>query len=306
MVKIMLKFRTFITLGLTDMLKKIFFLFLFSSNLFSITLNPTYFVNSDNIKLRDIIPDADYDIRLYKIEKNRYSKKVKSKNLIQILSSHGYKEIETSSRYIKFIKKSPIDLSSIKDNIILNYKKKYPAITIHSVEIIPRGYITTLAKKYQVIMPKKFHLSNKGTLHTKTLQNKKVFFDYLLNATLQVHIAKKNVRKGDEVSFTNTKKQKIQLHKLKAIPITSKDFNTVQFKRNLKENKLITEKDVQALYLVKKGSSAVVNINNNNINISFSAKALQSGKLHDIITVQKRDMKRLRVQVIGKNQVTIK
>ena len=40
--------------------------------------------------------------------------------------------------------------------------------------------------------------------------------------------------------------------------------------------------------------------------INFSAKALQSGKLNDIISVRKRDGKRLKVRVVGKNRAEIR
>jgi len=46
-----------------------------------------------------------------------------------------------------------------------------------------------------------------------------------------------------------------------------------------------------------------VNFTDSGLSISFSARALQNGKLHDIITIEKRDKTKLRVRVIGKNRV---
>jgi flagella basal body P-ring formation protein FlgA len=45
-----------------------------------------------------------------------------------------------------------------------------------------------------------------------------------------------------------------------------------------------------------------VSLNSNNISISFTVKALEDGKVNDIIRVEKSNGKRLRVRVIGKNK----
>ncbi|MBL4730447.1 MAG: flagellar basal body P-ring formation protein FlgA, partial [Sulfurimonas sp.] len=264
------------------------------------------FVNSNNIKLQDIFPDAGYNLTLYKIDKNRYSKKVKTKSLRKLLSSHGYDSLESSSKYTKFIKRSPISLTFIEDSIRNAYKQKYQNIRIDSIQIIPRGYIKSLPLKYNVRMPKKYFLSKKGVLSIKTLENKKIFFDYLIDAKIIVYTSRTNIKKATKLSAFNLTKTSLQLDRLKALPMTLEQQNITQAKRNIKINTILTNKDIRALYLVKKGSHVIVSIDNKNITISFSAKALQSGKLHDIITVQKNNMKRLRVKIIGRNQVKMK
>jgi len=284
----------------------ILFLLLVPFNLFANTLNPFYFVHSKNIKLQDIFPHAKYNITLDTIQDNRYSKKIKTKELKKQLAKHGFENLETSSRYIKFIIKSPIDSSFIKNEIAKSYKKSYPKINIDAILIIPRGYVKSLPLKYTVQMPKKFYLSKDGTLNIKTLQNKKIFFDYFIDATLSVYTLNNNTKKGTRISALNTKKETIKFEDFKDIPINIEHLNISQTRRNTKEKTILTRKDIQTLNLVAKGSHVIVNHDSNNINISFSAKALQSGKLHDIITVQKNNMKRLRVQIIGKNQVKIK
>ena len=160
-------------------IRTIFLLFI-ALDLFSLTLNSVYYVNSKNIKLQDIVPTANYDITLYQIELNRYTKKIKAKELIKTLSKHGFKSVEASSRYVKFVKKSPIDLSKIETNIINSYKEKYPDISIDSIIVTPRGYIKSLPPKYEVLMQKKSHLSNSGTIGIRTVDNKKIFFDYII------------------------------------------------------------------------------------------------------------------------------
>lgn len=288
------------------MLSKILLTLLFSFKLFALTLDSTYYIDSRNIKLRDIIPKASYDVTLYKIQQHRHTKRIKSKEIIELLKKHDIKDVRASSSYIKFVKKSPIDTSQIKTKIIKFYKGKYPSIKINSIALMPRSYIKSLPSQYEVIMQKKAHLSNTGTLSIKTLEKKKLFFDYVIDAKLYIYTSRKNTQKGDRLSALNTTKKSIQLDKFRAMPINTEHLNTTQSKRNLKMNSIVTLRDIETLNLVKRGANVSVSFEDKNINISFSAKALQNGKLNDIITVQKRNKQRLKVKVIAKNRVEIK
>ncbi len=288
------------------MLQKIFLLLFFTIHLFSYELHSVYYVDSKNIQVQDIIPNAKPNISLYTINQHKYTKKIKTKDLIALLSQYAYKITKSSSRYIRFIQKSPIDTSNIKSQLIENYKEHYPDLKINSVLIMPRGFVKSLAKKFQVSLNKKAYLSKKGTLSIKTIDNKKLFFDYLIDANLYVYTSKRKLHRGDRVSTLNTIKKNIVFDKFRALPINISHLNTSQAKRNLKVGKILTIRDIQSLDLVKKNAHVSVSLKNGNINISFFAKALQNGKLQDIITVQKNNRQKIRVRIIGKNMVELK
>ena len=135
------------------------------------------------------------------------------------------------------------------------------------------------------------------------LPKKKLFFDYRIEAKIKVYFSRVDIKKSQKVSTLNTIQKIIKLDKLKALPINVNHLNTMQLKRHLKKDKIITIRDIAKLNLVKKGSMVTVVLQNNNINISFLAKALQNGKLRDIITLQKNDKKRIKAKVVGKNRV---
>ena len=90
------------------------------------------------------------------------------------------------------------------------------------------------------------------------------------------------------------------------MPIINIEQNSIQSKHNIKADNLITSRDVEKLDMVKRNATVSVSMNSYNINISFAAKALRAGKLGDIIMVEKRDKKRLKVVVIGINRVEIR
>ncbi len=288
------------------MIYKVIFLLLISLELFSLTLKETYYVNSSNIKLLDIAPDAKYDVTLYRIQKGRYTKRVKTKDLLKVLQKHDLASIITSSRYVKFILKSPIDISQIEQKLQKTYLQKYPNMIINSISVTPRGYIKYISDKYEINIKNRSYLSHSGTLNIKTIENKKIFFDYTIDAHLEVYVSKESIKKGEQLSLRNTAKKNIKFEKFRALPIDVNNINKTQVKRHTKKDLILTLKDIESLNLVKKGSNVNVTLNNQSITISFTAKALQNGKLNDIITVIKSDSKKIQVNIIGKNRVEIR
>jgi flagellar basal body P-ring formation protein FlgA len=287
------------------MVLKISLIFLFCAQIFASQLQETYYVHSHNIKLRDVMPNAAYDVTIYQIEPSRYSKKVKSRDLLNILKKHGFSDLETQSNYVNFIKQSPIDTSKIREEIIKSYVEKYPDIEIKSLNVMPRAYMDSLPEQYEVIMQNRFYLSNSGVLSIKTLDKKKIFFNYTLEASLPVYETKQTLDKAEKISLLNTKQKMIHFDTFRGMPINQTHLNTAQSIRKLTQDTIITTKDIEDLNLVKRGSNVSVTFFDKNINISFSAKALQNGKLNDIITVQKNDQKKLKAKVIEKNRVEI-
>ena len=289
------------------MMVKVFLFFIFITvELLSNTLKDTYYVDSKNIKLFDIFPNARYDLTLYTIDNNKHSKKIHTIKLLKKLKEHGYNSIETSGSYVKFILKSPIDTSKIKTYLFNIYKKKYPEMTINSIRVIPRGFIQELPKRYKIKISKNAHRSNDGIISIKSLDNKKIFFDYLIDANIDVYITKHKIQKEEKITLLNTYKKNIIFDKFRAVPINKKDINSVQTKFHRAKNIILTKRDVEGLDLVKKGSYVNISLKNQNINISFSAKALQNGKLNDIISVQKNNGHKLRVKIIAKNRAEIR
>jgi flagella basal body P-ring formation protein FlgA len=90
------------------------------------------------------------------------------------------------------------------------------------------------------------------------------------------------------------------------MPIQNINKSTIQTKHRLKDGTVLTKRDVIGLFLVKRGSNVNVILNNLNISISFSAKAVQNGRYGDTVSVIRHDGKKLKAVVTGKNTVEIK
>jgi flagella basal body P-ring formation protein FlgA len=290
------------------MIKRYLFLFLFLcfSLLANTQLNNVYYVDSNEVMLDDVISGADGNILLFKLSKAKHTKKVRAKELISTLKNYGYKTVKSKHQYIKFIKKSPIDTSRLESALYNYYKDNYNEIDIQNIFVNPRTYIESLPKEYTVSMKKNSFLKKDGVISIKTSSHKKLFFNYTIDAVLDVYISKHKIKKDAELSLTNITKKRVVLEKFRAKPFQPNSSTKSQAKHHISANKVITVRDVVELNLITRNSQVQITMNNNNINISFSAKALQNGKLNDIIKVQKSNGKILRVKVTGKNMAEIR
>ncbi len=289
------------------MLFKILLFLLTISPLFSqIVLSEIYEINSSKIYLNDIISNSSIEKLLYTIDPNKHSKRVKSADLKKILQELGFKHISSSSRYIKFQIKSPIDTRVIKTFLKQHYLSKYKTLSIQNIHVYTHSFIKKLPKNYKIEIRRKSHLSHIGMIDIKDEHNKKLFFNYTIQASVKVLQTTKKIKRNEKLSFINTRYKTITFDKFRAIPIMVLINNTLQAKHQIKNFKTITVNDVETLDFVHKNSQVSVSLNNNGIYITFTAKALQNGKLGDIITIQKQDLTRLKAKVVGKKKVELR
>jgi len=269
-------------------------------------LKNVYYINSDTVTLQTIINDINSDFVLFKIENHRHTKRIKSTELIKILKKHGYKGYTSKHNYVSFIKKSPINTTKIKSRLKEYYHNNYEQIDIRNIIVEPRSYTTSIADNYTIEIRPRNYLKKDGIINIKNSKKSKIFFNYTIDANVNIYITRKKIRKNTELSAINSSKKSIILEKFRAKPIQTINKSTLQTKRHIAKGKVLTIRDVETLSVVKKGAYLNIVFKNNNIDISFSAKALQDGKLNELIKVAKPDGTRLKVRVIGKNQAEMR
>jgi len=164
----------------------------------------------------------------------------------------------------------------------------------------------SIPKTYTIKIKKNSFLHKDGVLSIKTQKNKKIFFNYKIQASIGVFISRIKIKKDSELSVVNLKQKRVILDKFRAIPYQNIEAGMYQAKHHISENKIITIRDIADLSLVKKKTDVSITMSRDNIDISFSAKALQNGKLNDIIRVQKSNGKIIKVTVTGRNIAEIR
>lgn len=269
------------------------------------SLQNVYYVQTNSVNLSVIIPEVKNDFELYKIDKDRHSKRVKAKELVELLNKHGYKGYSTKNGYINFIIKSPVDTSAFEEKIREYYKKNYESIEIKKIFVEPRGYLTNLPKNYILDIDKRDYLSRSGIISIKTLQNKKIFFDYDIDANVVVYVSRNIIKKDTQISLANCTRKRVVLDRFRAKPLQNVEAASLQAKRHIPKDMILTIRDIESLDVVKKDSMINVSLLKDGMSITFSAKALQDGKVNDIIKVQNSNQKTLKARVTGSNTAEI-
>lgn len=283
------------------------FLFIFSfTTLYSLELSKSYFISTNDINASTIISDIQNDIKLFTLSPNRHSLRVKSKHLIKILKEYCFVDATSKYPYIQFTKKSPIDTTYIEDEIAKKYKQKYKNIEILHVEVSPRGYIENLPDNYEVFLRKRNILKDENIFYIKTDDKKKIFFNYKIDAYIDSFETTSDIKRKERLSLLNVKKVHVKLQNFKALPLLEFKENSFEARYNIKKGKILTQKDISPLTLVKRGETINVSFQEDNIEIFFSAKALKNGKLNDTIPIKTANKKKLHVKITGEKRATLK
>lgn len=271
----------------------------------NIQLKSNYLIQQNYVVISDIVKGTKSELKLFYIDENRHSLRIKTKNLINKLHKLGYKNISSKHNYTQFTQKSPINTDKIESYLREVYINNYMTIDIKSISVSPRSYLDEMPQNYKISLHKKAYLSDKGIIEIKTDDNKKIFFNYLVKARIGVIISKQTIQKDDELSFLNAKKKSIMLQKFRALPLQEIKKATLQVKHRIKKDFILTKRDVVGLYLVKRGSTISVVVVDSNIAISFLAKAKQNGRLGESITVVSSSGKKLKAVVTARNSAEI-
>ena len=277
-------------------------LLLFFSLEAKVSLERNYFVENRSIMLSDIVKNPQEDFLLYEIEPNKNIKRVRAIELLETLKRHGYNNFVSAYGYIQFNRTSTLDLSTIKTKIKEHYQSKYTDIKIDALHVQTRESLHKLPDEFAFGIQKKEHLSSSGHCYIVTPEKKKIFFSYQITAFVSPYYARRDIKKGSELSNLNVFKKSIMLSKFTALPLQVLNAEGVEAKHKLKKDKLITSRDVTPLYVVKRGEGVNVTLVSSGISISFSAKALTNARVGDSIFVLRDDKKKIKVRVTGKNR----
>lgn len=268
-------------------------------------LESVYYVKDREVISSVVTGDEKNTFTILRIDEGDYLKKIKAKELEELLNKHGYREFAAKNSYVSFILKSPIDTSYIKQRLIERYEKEYRFIDIKEIVLEPRSYMQSLPDEYEVEIKKREHLSKEGVISIETPQKKKYFFDYYLKAYIIVYESKKSIKKGTKISPAHYIKKSVLLDDYRAKPLQDMETLTLQAKRQIPKARVMTVLDVEELDVVKRGSVINVSMKNGNMIINFTAEALKDAKVNDIISVKNSNGKIFKAKVTGRDMAVI-
>jgi len=276
----------------------------FFSSLYALELPKQFLYENSCITSKALTPNIKKEFELFCIAKHKTKKRVKASDIVLAYKKHGFETITTTSRYINFLKKSPVDVSVFKKQVKTYFLNYYPTLKIKSIMITPRSYILALPNEYKLIIQDKSYRSFEGTFYLIG-DNNRFYFDYEIDATMFVVQASQIINKKDALNSGNTKLKNIHFVSFKSRPIDSSQLSNYEALHRIKKNKIITIRDIKKECLIRRHEDVIVLIKDNNIQIEFSAKAVQDGGLHDMILIEKPNGRRMKAKVIGHKRVEI-
>jgi flagella basal body P-ring formation protein FlgA len=270
------------------------------------TLKPLYLFTDHQISSRDIDADAVSEFEILQIPDHKTKLKVPASKIIQRFEAHGLTLDRGTIRRVTFIKRSPVDLGDFEQAVRELFEKHYPGLIIHRLTVYPRSYTEVLPKSYTFELDDRLAQRSEGTFYIRTDSNRKYFFDFAIDATVDVLVAKTNLERDTELTHFNTYQKAVHIDDLEGQALTRLEAGQYQIKYALKANEPITFRDLESAPLVKRGRQVMVSMKNGMVLIEFSATALEDGGLHDIIALRKADGQKVKARVTGMNKVELR
>ncbi len=277
--------------------------FLLTNPLYGEYLKKEYFVKGNDINLSVITHDTRNDALLYRIDRNRYFKRVRARDLLKTLHQKGYPRFQTKVSVVKFVKLPDIDLKPLQKRLEAFYHDNYEQIDIHSVRVIPKNSLTVLPKRFTFKIQPRNALASHGILSIVLKSKRQLFFEYYIDADVWVYKTKRKVSKGEMLSLQNLKRVKVHLDRFHALPLQTPA--NLEAKHHILADRVVTKNDAATLELVKRGERVNVIMDEGGLEIVTSATALRGGARNDIIPIQNRFKKKLKAKVIAKGVVMV-
>jgi len=276
----------------------------FTLGLHALSLKANYYTPTKEIYLHTIIKNAKTDPLLYTITEGRYTKRVSVKQLSLKLKELGYNVTQSSSNYVKFTHEIAFKKAPLKTFLTKVYKTFYKDITINKITIHARGHLKEMPQNYIPHIRSKAPLKDHGIFSIKA-DKKEYYFNYTIDAYVKVFLAKNKIKRAQELSLLNLQPKRVKLEHFFAKPLYIEKGRNYESKHNIKKGAIVTIRDVTRERLVRRGETIKVTLQESNLSISFSAKALSNALYGDIIKVKRSNGRILQVKVVGKNRAQL-
>lgn len=187
------------------------------------------------------------------------------------------------------------DNKEIKNIIIKQYKKTFPAMEIEKITL--KNFSNRKITHINSIDTR--FLNTKKTDGT-IIVNKHTYLRYKIYAYIYVVKSTKVLKRNENITMNNVRVAKIKFFSLVTLPIKPSDIGNISVRNYTPKGKIIYEYNTRKGVLVTRGDVVQVVSKNSNIDVSFQAKALNDGGKGETINIDINGMKQ-RGKVIGKD-----
>lgn len=269
------------------------------------TLQQTYTFKDPKILSTDLVRSCPKRFEILQIPDGKNTYRINAQIIAKTYELNGCTIDVGKVRYVNFTKQTALNLSLLKQQLTDVFMASYPAMTIQKIDVFPRGFIETFPENAKAVFDKDVCDNNNGIFYVLDEGGMRRYFDFTLEATLNVLHTNQKINRKEILSSANTSIKSIPFTQFKGKPLSTLPDQKNRFRRSLRENTPIVDRHLETLPIVLKGSKVSVQVENGSVIVEFIATATQEGALYDIITIEKSDKKRAKAKVIGENRVEL-
>lgn len=251
-------------------------------------LKTEYDFSENKIYAKTLFPELQKDFLLFEIPKNSSSFQIKSSQLIALFEKEGV-QMGAESSVVTFKKGIKGDVEGIKNHIAGLFLQEYKKNNI-KIERIDLEQITPVDFDSNAIKEIDFHSKllkrKEGTFDVVVEEkgrNKKVFFKYKLEATLEGIITIGEISGGQTIGYQNARVVEIPFDKVSSELMRSEELGKVAVRSYTPKNVLVTHDRLVAKRVVKRGDRIVVSVQEGGVLLEFVLEALKNGAIGDVI-----------------------
>ena len=195
----------------------------------------------------------------------------------------------------------------LKNYLDKKFSSYYPTMTIKSIEIkanntIPKGY-----KLKKVYFPKnsiKRENGNFSAIFSDGESNKRIYFKYFIDASVQVLLANIDIRAKTPLSMDFFTQIPLKFDNFYDKPVT--DVYKLEAKTLIVRGKILTSRMVRKIPDIHRNDEITAEARDGSIVLDFPVRALEDGRVGEVIKVKRGNKKILKAKVISSNKVLIK
>ncbi|MDD5211075.1 MAG: flagellar basal body P-ring formation chaperone FlgA [Sulfuricurvum sp.] len=269
------------------------------------TLKQTYTFKEPKIYSSDLVSGCPKRFEILQIPEGKSTYRINAQIIAKAFELNGCSVDVTKVRYVNFTKQTTLNVLPLKQQLYDAFMTKYPAMIIQKIDVFPRGFIESLSEHSKGVFDKDICDNNNGTFYVLDESGVRRYFDFTLEATLNVLHSNQKITRNTVISPSNTAIKLIPFSKFRGMPLGTLPAQAHRFSRSIRENEPIVDRYLEPLPIVLKGAKVSVQVQNGPVIVEFIGTATQEGALYDIITIEKSDKKRAKAKVIGENRVEL-
>ncbi len=195
----------------------------------------------------------------------------------------------------------------LKNYLDKKFSSYYPTMTIKSIEIkanntIPKGY--KLKKVYFSKNSIKRENGNFSAIFSDGESNKRIYFKYFIDASVQVLLANIDIRAKTPLSMDFFTQIPLKFDNFYDKPVT--DVYKLEAKTLIVRGKILTSRMVRKIPDIHRNDEITAEARDGSIVLDFPVRALEDGRVGEVIKVKRGNKKILKAKVISSNKVLIK